>query len=377
MTLHRSVLLGLGIALLISMTSPGLTASSASGRTEAMVVVSVDCTGAPPPGAFTSIPAALATLDPNIANTVLITGDCQNQALTISHFTALTLRGAAPGATISESAVCNVPPSGPVRSVMHIVNSRGLLLDGLTIRGGGIGIDLTDSYGVSLRSVTVELSRGPGIAAGEGSSVTLVGFAGGMPTPNVIQNNCGPGVTTEMSSVVSINGGNLTIQQNGMGVQMFGGRALLQGGNTNPVLIQNNRGTGVRNFGSGILVTNQHTIIQGNGGGGIWAATGATVDAGGGIQVIGNTGIGIEAQLNSNVLFGPIVNPDATTNVSIKNNTGVGLRVAFMSLAQSFTGVAMVGNGGDDATCDGSSYIFGVTTGITKLDCKNTDKKNK
>ncbi len=365
---HVPRALGLMSAVIVATLTLNVGAAQAAN-------VFVDCTGAPPPGAFTSISAALATLDPAGPNTIYVTGDCHNEFLQIVHFRFLTIAAATPGsAVISHTqGACGGGAADPFanRSVVHILNSSNISLVDLIIRGGGsAGVDLTDAYGVALRSVTIEGNRGQGLAAGEGSSADLQGQFSGVPTANVIQNNCGAGIQVNSNSVVNVSSP-ATIQGNGLGVHVFGGHANLGGGTgTGSILIQNNLGFGVRVFGGANLSTGRQTTIQNNNNAGIWAAANAVVDAGGGIQVLNNNGPGIWAQLNSTVIFGPIVNPSATVNVTIAGNIAEGLRLEHMSLAESFAGVSMSGNGGADATCDGTSTLVGATPDIGVNLCK-------
>jgi hypothetical protein len=362
-------------ALFAALTVAAFTMYPRAATREApMAVVSVDCTGSPSPGEFTTIPDALASLDPSVGNTIFVEGDCSGQGVLVQNFVGLTIRAGAPGATISEPNGCG--SSGPTRSVMHIVNSRGVVIDGMTLRGGSIGLDLTDSYGINLRNTTVENARNSGIASGEGSQVTLQGRNAGVPTPNVVQHNCGVGVFADATSAAGVNGVAL-IQNNGTGVVTDSGRVNLGTAPPDEVRIQNNSGFGIHMIGGARVTANRQTIVQNNNAGGVWAAAGAILDAGGGIQVLGNGSHGIHAQLNSTVVFGSIMNPGSPTNVTISGNTGEGLRLQFAAIAQSFQGVSMSGNGTNDASCDGSSWLFGNITGIAKLDCKNTDQRNK
>lgn len=58
----------------------------------------VDCTGAPPPGSFTSVAAALATLDEKGPNTITVDGTCTG-AVSIQYRDRLTIAGS-PGARL-------------------------------------------------------------------------------------------------------------------------------------------------------------------------------------------------------------------------------------------------------------------------------------
>jgi hypothetical protein len=100
---------------------------------------------------------------------------------------------------------------------------------------------------------------------------------------------------------------------------------------------------------------------------------GATIDLGNGVQITTNNGPGILADINSNVLFGFVFDPTQTSTVTINGNLAEGLRLLHMSVAQAFAGTTATGNVTADASCDGSSLLFGNLTGIAVLKCAGAE----
>lgn len=339
--------------------------------------VSVDCAGNTS-SAFRTISAALASLDRNGPNTITVSGTCHNEGLLISGFSFLTIQ-AAPSTTaiISQDDTGCEGEGGP--PALMVVDSHMIVLAQLTFRGG-TGVVVNDAE-VEIRGVTIEHSYGHGINIQRGS-VTLRGRVGlgGVPTPNTLQNNCGAGARVGPGGQLTAYFGT-TIQNNLVGLSVFGTATL--SANTDVILIQNNMGYGVRVFYGRVEFRGGQTKVQNNGvdplfesPAGIWGAAGALIDAQvGPLEVSGNRGPGIWADISTSVLLGMIVTPSTTNSTTITGNTAEGLRLTHMSSANAFAGTTITGNGGADATCDGTSFLFGNVGGIRKLKCLNVDHK--
>lgn len=122
--------------------------------------LTVDCTGsAQTVSPFGKLSTALAAItDRNGPNTINISGTCNAESVAIIGFNRLTIAGPA---TLSR-------PSG---AVLSVVNSRNVVLNGLTISGGA-GLAISAS-GVGLRGITVQGAGGIGVSVDGGSNVNV------------------------------------------------------------------------------------------------------------------------------------------------------------------------------------------------------------
>ena len=398
----------------------GLTIAVMPGTARANSTVTVDCDN--PAAQYHTITSALASFtsltDVNMIN---VTGTCNQEGTAIRHmgvlvtplqytglqiaaFTQLSITAGVGGANISFYQIpCGTPTNGVnlfANPAVSMTNAVVKLSGPLVISGSG-GISLTNST-LTLGGVTVSGSWTSGINVPTGSSVTLQGHFGSNSnvTPNTISYNCGQGINAGGSVSIlaqnyigyngtqglNVNGvanlntaaglpGQITIEQNG-------GTGVTVGGNvsfnatadaTGQLLIQNNAAAGVQVRG-GTANFNGQTIVQGNGAGGpgifilggINASAGARINVNtDGLQVVGNNGIGINVDIQSSALLGPATGTGA--NITVSGNTGGGMLLNHLSLAQSWAGTTMSNNTGYDVNCgDGSSIFFGVTTGIAK-----------
>jgi len=409
-TVWKSLLLVVGIAMLFA---------PAGARAETLTA---DCgTAIATPPHYTTVTAALAAfVDSTVRNTLIINGTCHNESvpglidgIRIDGFSRLTVRAGGSGATLSHDSGLPCAPTAPFSNfstipVLTIVDSHQLIVEGFGTNAGGPGVNggrlfITGGNGISIedssvtfRGVTIDNSRGSAIGVGNGSSVSLQGNRSNPPvnTENFLQNNCGPGVGTSPGSSANLSGWN-TIQNNQGGGAGGNGRVSINagldsGGNQTTILIQNNQGpAGGANTG-GFLSLGGNVIVQNNAlnpdvtmyPAGMRAALVAysqgIVFVNGQVQILNNQGPAIWADLQSVVRLGPpVIVPPPPPNLTVSGNTGGGLKLTHMSVAQSSSIAVMTGNTGSDASCDTSSLIYGDVTGISVMKCSNTEQTKK
>lgn len=346
--------------------------------------VIVDCTSAPGAGEPPRLQIDLNSLDPNVPNTITITGNCQGvdgdgnpNSIQIDNFTDLTIQGGE-NATISLVGSCASGVPGP--SVLQITNSYNIVFIGpLTIQGGN-GVAMNESNVRFLGGVTVQDSSGTGVSMGQGCEVEFRSTPED-GTGNVIDGNCGAGVAVGFASRVRFIGNN-TVSGNRLGVLVgIGGSSFFSAGNTpvglQQVLITNNDVVGVNcqiqsscvvlgnvessNNGVGLDPTNPSFRLRG----GIFAQFGAVVVLAG-----GPPGLGPAIEFNG----GPGIFADAQTllflqNSTVNNNSENGIHLLNMSLAKFDLGVTASGNGGFDLLCDESARAVGDLAGIGTNQC--------
>ena len=126
--------------------------------------VTVDCTGATP-GAFTSISAAVNTLDLIGPHTVTVTGPCSDNVFVIQR-DRLTIQAPA-GQTATISA------ANPGQNVILISGSNGVTLRRLVVRGGATGVAVSRGSIVQLQGLHIKENVGAGLRADLGSVVNL------------------------------------------------------------------------------------------------------------------------------------------------------------------------------------------------------------
>lgn len=379
--------------------------------------VTVDCTAvAPPPGIFTSINAALFTLDNIGPHTINVTGPC-TESVNIIMRDRLTIQ-----APVGQTATINAPVGAG--SVFFIAGAQNILLTRLVIRGAsGNGVVITRASHAQLTGVHIKENAANGLRVDTGSVVLLGG-----PVPAAFvttSDNGGAGVSSD-ASVLSV-GGFLTSENNeGFGLTVTGGRLTVNGTQGENVIrdngsginldatvanfngqntIQNNDLTGVQ-VGSGRVafsaavvsgVTRATTIeghtlglnvagagsvnfgganrIRHNGGGnpdaqfrgGIRIGTVSRVQIDGPTEVTDNTGYGILLDFNGAL---------ADNGAVVTNNTEGGVRVTRSSVGNFDLGSIFSGNGGAQISCDDTSLVSGPgLAGLANKDvaCKNIE----
>jgi hypothetical protein len=395
------------------------------------VNLQVVCPGGAP-GAFPTISAALATMDPNDSNTITVTGTCSDNIF-IDKFERLFIQSA-PGQT---ATIVAANPSG---IVLHTFQSTGILLVGLTFQGGSTGVLLNQGSNVTMIDCTMQQNSNEGLHAQMGSILVMenstiqdnqgngVSAAGGSDVnfatnPNQrirILRNGGDGINLDGSNM-QVNFGVLDVENNaGAAIFQTGGRMLIfdggvDGGNLfqgngegidvlnagsaqffGKNTIRNNGDAGVQILGSSVAFNGRGTIIEGH------ATLGVNVVRQGELTMVGphliqNNGSatadptlrgGIRVVRSSLTLrngvqvignVGPGIRVDFNagamlSTATVSNNTEDGVHVDRQSVSQFVPPITITGNGAASVSCDTTSLVFGDLTGITGLDCSRIER---
>jgi hypothetical protein len=354
----------------------------------------VDCSGATP-GAFTTITAALASLPAAGPNSISVTGTCHENVVMFGR-TDLTIFG---------NPTATVVPGNPNGHLLAIAGSQRVGIQNITFDGGrgaivndNSRVDLTsvtiqNSLGIGLTSIdslvhiadsTVTASTRSGISIGggtfyvdsdvTGTSVTnngrvgisvltghliLNGGDGVTPgTENVIANNGSVGVAVANSAEADINGDNrITGNQGSFGLEVIHTSTVLMSDGT----ISSNAGIGVHCGETSHCEWSGATKIDSNGKGGMEITDHSDAYIDGGIDVSGNTGVGILVDLSSllNSLGGNTIN----------NNTDDGIVLNTLSVLKFAANDTITGNGNLALECNNGSLVVGDVSTYTPKKC--------
>jgi hypothetical protein len=390
--IHPEVIVrGLAWVLLLLVIAPPLSAAFAT----------VDCTGAPPPGAFTSVAAALATLDEKGPNAITVNGTCVG-AVSIQYRDRLTIAGT-PGARLQA-------PSG---TVLLVSRSRGFVLRDIAVSGGNRAVWVQTASDATLEGVVLENS-GTGLTVDDDSIAT----AGGMvPARAVTIRNNAFGVLLDDANLLL--NGNVTIENStSNGIDAERSRVAIIGSATAPNVIRTSGNNGIfahggtnldlrgtnsisDNVSNGILAfentivdvisstSSQTTTIDGNGRGGvalIFNSSGRLTNA----IITGNGSptdafsSGVTSDQNSSVTIGSTT-ISGTIGPGLLVDSGGSARLAFSSITggsgdpvRVVTGGVLELQNGNTLTggavqvaCDDSAVLFGSGSGVT-TNCKKT-----
>jgi len=344
----------------------------------------VDCSGATP-GAFTSIHDALASLPAAGPNSISVTGTCHENVVMAGR-TDLNISGN-PSAT--------VVPGNANGHLLAIDASQRVGIQNITFDGGhgaivsnnsqveflnvviqnslGIGLTTIDSL-VHIADSTVKASTRSGISVGggtfyvdsaeTGTTVTANGRTGisvltghlilnggdevTPGTENVISNNAGVGVAIANSAEADINGDNRIIgNQGAFGLEVIHTSTVIMTDGT----ISSNAGVGVHCGETSHCEWAGITKIDSNGRGGIEITDHSDAYLDGGIDVSGNTGVGVLVDLSSllNSLGGNTIN----------NNTDDGIVLNTLSVLKFAANDTITGNGKLALECNNNSMVSG------------------
>jgi hypothetical protein len=281
----------------------------------AFVNVQVVCPGGAP-GAYPSISAALAAMDPNDANTITVTGTCSDNIF-VANFERLLIQSA-PGQTATIAAA---NPSG---IVLHTFQSTGVVLSGLVFQGGATGVLLNQGSNVTMFGCTMQQNSGDGLHIQMNSILVMVN--------STIQDNQGSGLSAAGGSEVTFDANppqRIRILRNGNdGIDLDGSNLQV---NSGVLDLENNAGAAIfqsggrmRIFDGGVEGGN---LFQGNG-------EGIDVFWGGSAQFFGrnvirnNGDVGVQV-LGSSVAFnGNGTLPDGSVRATvIQGHATVGVNV--------------------------------------------------
>ena len=229
--------------MLVSMLFPG-SALAAN--------VAVDCSGQTP-GAFTSLQAAINSLDVVGPHSISVTGTCTENVSIFDHQRIIIFTNSGQTATISAA--------DPTAIVVHIFASRSITLVGLVIQGGETGVLVNQGSDVHIQNSIIQNNSGDGVGVQIGSVLT-------METSSTIQNNGGTGLNDNSGSTVTLStlpGQRIKILGNGNdGIDMDGSFLQVNFGNLD---VENNAGAAIFQQGGRLLVFGgvDGSVFQGNG----------------------------------------------------------------------------------------------------------------
>src|SRR5687767_671788 len=219
----------------------------------------VDCTGGTP-GAFTSINAAIGSLDVTGPHVVNVTGPCV-ESVNIAQRDRLTIQSPA-------GSPATISPPAPGPTVINVNGSHNITLRNLVLSGGGTGLLISRGSTVLVQGVHIKENIGVGLRVDLGSVANL---GGGIPDQGVtISDNEGPGISTD-GSVLGV-AGHLTVEDNGgFGLSAVGGRVIVNAGLGENIF--RNNGAGINLDGTVANFSGMNTI-QNNGPSGVQIVSG-------------------------------------------------------------------------------------------------------
>ena len=344
----------------------------------------VDCSGVTP-GAFTTIHDALASLPAAGPNSISVSGTCHENVVMFGR-TDLSIFG---------NPTATVLPGNANGHLLAIAGSQRVGIQNITFDGGrgalindNSRVDLTNvtiqnSLGIGLTSIdslvhiadsTVKASARSGISVGggtfyvdsadTGNTVTANGRTGisvltghlilnggdevTPGTENVISNNAGVGVAVANSAEADINGDNRIIgNQGAFGLEVIHTSTVIMTDGT----ISSNAGIGVHCGETSHCEWAGITKIDSNGKGGIEITDHSDAYLDGGIDISGNTGVGVLVDLSLllNSLGGNTIN----------NNTDDGIVLNTMSVLKFAANDTITGNGNLALECNNNSMVSG------------------
>jgi hypothetical protein len=296
--------------------------------------VAVDCSGQTP-GAFTSVQAALDSLDVTGPHTIVVTGMCTENISIFRRQHIAIFSPSGQTATISAANTAGI--------VVHIFASQDITLANLVLQGGGTGLLVNEGSGVQLQNSTIQNNSGAGVGVQIGSVLT-------MDTSNTIQNNGGAGLFDNSNSSVTVStlpGQQIKILSNrGSGITIDGSYLQVNFGSLD---VENNGGAAIQQTGGRLRVFGGQSanVFQGNGVGiNIFNSGSATFSGKNTIRNNGEVGLQI---LGSSVAFNGSVLSDGTLNATvIERHSILGVNVVRMG-ELTMSGPHQVQNNGDPA----------------------------
>jgi len=321
--------------------------------------VTVDCTGATG-GAFTSISAALETLDRQGPNTIfLLPGQCVEPVRIIDRERL----------TIDASPLGNAWAVSPDGSPPIVISgSHGISLIQMGATGGNFnGILINRHSEVSILGMTIQNNGGNGVVVRGGSTV-LFGdnniSLNGANGVNVVENSVG----TFTGSAPGENG--MLAEHNGEnGLRCsYGATCFLLGF----VTAQNNGVAGLSVSNGARVQVNSNdgaNIFQGNTFAGIAVARNSTAFIVGAQRtfVQNNPGMGIDVEGNASLVL---------LDTTVSNNQQAGLSAVRLSLAEFGGNNIFADNGTANLSCDSTSLFSGDLAGIGTISCKRIERAN-
>lgn len=313
--------------------------------------VTVNCDD-PPSADFGSISDALSALDLEGPHTISVAPGTCNENVVIDKRERLTIE--APDGV----DIVSLDPEG---TVIHIRDSRSIVLRSLSAYGAEIGFDIVASSAVRLEGNRSIGNTGFGYLIVDQSSVYFFSHA---------LDNGRVGVLVTRDSYVAVEEAEVT--GNGRaGIVCREGSMCHLAGN---VVIEDNLDIGLAAVNNSLIrVESIHgpNTIQSNASGILVLGNSiVTLTGANGNLVNANNGPGIEVETNSSLT---LVNSTVTNNsgpgVSVRRNSVAGILDGFDSSNTISTNI------GANLACDSTSLIHGNLTGIPGIDCNRIERE--
>jgi Right handed beta helix region len=277
--------------------------------------VQVVCPGGGP-GAYSSITAALSTLDPHGPNTITVSGTCVENIL-INNHERLFIQSA-PGQTATITA------ADASRIVLQTFQSTGILISGLVFQGGSTGVLLNQGSNVTIVNCTMQQNSGDGLGMQMASTLVMEN--------STLQDNQGNGMSVGVGSNATMatnpNERIRVLRNGGDGIDVDGSFFQVNFGTLD---VENNAGAAIFQTGGRLLIFGG----QGVGGGNLFQGNGEGIDIfqAGSAQFFGkntirnNGDVGLQV-LGSSVMFNGRILPDGTLNATvIEGHATVGVNI--------------------------------------------------
>jgi len=224
---------------------------------------------------LSSINAALRLLNPDVSNTLIVSGTCTENVLVFG-FNRLNMI-AQPRAAIQDG-------SGGSGFVVQIEDSKDVTLKGFTIRGGQIGVFCVNFSVCRFVDNKIQDATGPGVqvvysrATFDGHNILQHNFFGvtslvtsfvALNPGTVIRENASSGIVIDTGG--SIAGTNIMVQNNAIAVTVSSGIESVTDGHVSlgGSTISGNAGFGITLLGQSVAEFSQGNHITGNPAGGV------------------------------------------------------------------------------------------------------------
>jgi len=277
--------------------------------------VTVGCPGGQR-GQFTSVSAALNSLDVFGPHTITVTGTC-TESLFISDRDGITI-------TTPPGETATIHAANATDIVIHFFRARRMLLQGLVIQGGSVGVIVNFGSDAIIQSCTIENNSSDGLHPQQNASLVVEN--------STLQNNGGSGITVESGANVTLStypNQRININNNHYAGVIVDG-AFLQV-NFGTVTIENNLGPGLATNGGRLLVFGDSpvgpgTLVQNNGEG-IDISNGTSALFYGQNTIRNNGSVGLQVDGASVQLFGGSLQTGAPDGVVIEGHATLGVNI--------------------------------------------------
>jgi hypothetical protein len=277
--------------------------------------VQVVCPGGGP-GAYSSITAALSTLDPHGPNTITVSGTCVENILINNHERLFIQSAPGQTATITAADASGI--------VLQTFQSTGILISGLVFQGGSTGVLLNQGSNVTIVNCTMQQNSGDGLGMQMASTLVMEN--------STLQDNQGNGMSVGVGSNATMatnpNERIRVLRNGGDGIDVDGSFFQVNFGTLD---VENNAGAAIFQTGGRLLIFGG----QGVGGGNLFQGNGEGIDIfqAGSAQFFGkntirnNGDVGLQV-LGSSVMFNGRILPDGTLNATvIEGHATVGVNI--------------------------------------------------